>query len=101
MIQYGVEAGGDFIPLVSFGNGGIWFQIPTKAIKALGDERFVLCKQKINSVAVFYRPEDVPDPSKGNALSPKYDILLGKTDAFLNAFAEIAEIVRSAVVETE
>jgi len=55
-IQYGADFDGDFIPLVSFGDTHIWFQLPMRAIRVLGDERFVTCKRKINSVADFYRP---------------------------------------------
>jgi len=98
-IQYGVDVDGDFVPLVSFGDTHIWFQIPIRAVRVLGDERFVLCKQKINGVTVFYRPEDVSDPQKTNALSPRFEILVGKVDAFVKAFSEIAEIVRSAMAE--
>lgn len=98
-IQYGVDVNGDFIPLVSFGDTHIWFQIPARAIRILGGDRFIVCKQTINSVDDFYRPEDVPDPEKTNALSPRYEILAGKVDAFVKAFSEIAEIVRNAVAE--
>jgi hypothetical protein len=98
-IQYGVDVDGDFVPLVSFGDTHIWFQIPIRAVRVLGDERFVLCKQKINGVTVFYRPEDVSDPQKTNALSPRFESLVGKVDAFVKAFSEIAEIVRSAMAE--
>lgn len=98
-IQYGADVDGDFIPLVSFGNTYVWFQIPMRAVRVLGDERFISCKQKINSVADFYRPEDVSDPKKTNALTPHYKILLGKGEAFVKAFSEIVQIVRDAVTE--
>ena len=70
--QFGVDVGG-FLPLVSMASREVWFQIPMRAVRALGDEQFVACKQKINSVATFYRPEDVSDPTKTNA--PNAEIL--------------------------
>jgi hypothetical protein len=98
-IQYGVYVKDDFIPLLSFSAEYIWFQIPVRAVRSLGPERFIICKQKINSVALFYRPEDVSDPDKVNALNPRYDVLLGKVDTFVKAFSEIAEMIKSAVDE--
>jgi hypothetical protein len=98
-IQYGVYAKDDFIPLLSLGADYIWFQIPVRAVRSLGPDRFVVCKQRINSVALFYRQEDVSDPDKVNALNPRYDVLLGKVGVFVNAFSEIAEIIRAAVDE--
>ena len=99
-IQYGVYVDGDFIPLLSFGAEYIWFQIPVRAVRSLGPERFVICKQKINTVAPFYRPEDVADPDKTNALNPRYEILMGKIEAFVEAFSQISDMVRAAVEET-
>jgi hypothetical protein len=99
-IQYGVHVKGDFIPLLSFGAEYIWFQIPVRAVRCLGPERFVVCKQKVNAVAPFYRPEDVADPDKTNALNPRYEILAGKVEAFVEAFSQIVEIVKGAVEET-
>ena len=99
-IQYGVHVDGDFIPLLSFGAEYIWFQIPVRAVRSLGPERFVTCKQKVNSVAQFYRPEDVADPDKNNSLNPRYDLLTGKVEAFVEAFSEVAGIVRAAVEQT-
>lgn len=95
-IQYGADAKGDFIPLLSFGAEYIWFQIPVRAVRSLGPQQFILCKQKINSVALFYRTEDVADPRKINALNPRYEILLGKIEAFVKVFSEVADTVRSA-----
>jgi len=63
-INYGIEVDGDFIPLLSVSATNMWFPIPMRAVRVLGDERFTACKQKINSVAAFYRPEDVSDPTK-------------------------------------
>jgi hypothetical protein len=98
-IQYGVDVAGDFVPLLSLAKGVFWFQIPMRAVRALGDERFVACKQKINTIAEFYRSEDVSLPDKTNALSPRYAILQGKVEAFVDALTGVAEIVRSAVTE--
>ena len=72
-----------------------------RAVRALGGNRFVACKQKINSVAAFYRPEDVPDQDKVNALNPRYSILVGRVEAFVRAFSEIAEEVRTAMAEAD
>jgi len=98
-IQYGVDVAGDFTPLVTLTARALWFQIPMRAVHQLGDARFVACKQKINSVGNFYRPEEVDDPTKTNALGPKYSILKGKVDSFVEAFSEIAQTVRGAVDE--
>jgi hypothetical protein len=99
-IQYGVRSDEDFIPLAHLSAQYIWFQIPMRAVRPLGDDRFVECKGKINSVAaVFYRPMDVDDPRKTNALIPKYAVLKNKVEAFEGAVTEIAEMVRSAVAE--
>ena len=70
-----------------------------RAVRALGDERFVACKQKINGVVVFYRPEDVFDPTKTNTLGPRFRALDGKVEAFVEAITEIADTVRSAITE--
>jgi hypothetical protein len=98
-IQYGVDVAGDFIPLVTLSAREVWFQIPMRAVRQLGDARFVTCKQRINSVGNFYRAEEVDDPTKTNALSPKYSILEGKVDGFVEAVSEIAQTVRGAVAE--
>lgn len=50
-------------------------------------------------MAVFYRPEDVPDPNKTNSLNPRYQILRDKVSAFVEAVVEIAEVIRGAVEE--
>lgn len=71
-----------------------------RAIRALGDERFVACKQKINTVVTFYRSEDLSDPTRTNTLGPRFRALDGKVEAFVEALREIAETVRSAVAET-
>lgn len=71
-----------------------------RAVRALGDERFVACKQKINSVVAFYRPEDVSDPTKTNTLGPRFKALDGKVESLVEALKEIAETVKAAVLET-
>jgi len=100
-IQYGVEIDGDFITLVSMMGPNFSFQLPLRAIRALGGERFVACKQKINCAAddAFFPPGDVSHPTKNNALWPRYGILDGKVEAFVKAVNEIAETVRSAIAE--
>jgi hypothetical protein len=96
-IQYGVEVSGDFIPLLSLNAANVWFGIPMRTVRDLGGERFVACKQKINSVAEFYRSEDVSDPDKTNALGPRYAVLQDKIDALVEAVVDIKETVRLAV----
>ena len=73
---------------------------PSFAVRALGDERFVACKQKINNVVTFYRPEDVGDPTKTNTLGPRFRALDGKVESFVEALTEIAETIRGAVAES-
>jgi hypothetical protein len=63
----------------------------------LGGDDFVNCKRILNGVANFYRPEDVEDPGKVNALTSRYDILVGKEDEFVAAIADVAEIARDAL----
>jgi hypothetical protein len=98
-IRYGMTVNGDFIPLLWLQGGGFWFQIPMRAVRVLGDQRFVGCKRIINGVAEFYHSGEVDDPSKANVRNPKYDILKGKVDDFVKAVMEIAAIVRNAVAE--
>jgi hypothetical protein len=101
-VQYGIYVGVGFLPLVNLSAMNVWFQIPMRAVRALGDERFVAAKQEINTVANFYRPEDVADPTKAtNALTPRYGVLEGKVEAFVQAVSQIAETVRGAVGEAE
>ena len=45
------------------------------------------------------RREDESDPAKTTALGPRFRILDGKLDAFVEAFTEIADMVRGAVAE--
>jgi hypothetical protein len=101
-VQYGIYVGVGFLPLVNLSAMNVWFQIPMRAVRALGDERFVAAKQKINTVANFYRPEDVADPTKAtNALTPRYGVLEGKVEAFVQTVTQIAQTVGEAVTEAE
>jgi hypothetical protein len=100
-LQFGVDVSEDFVPLVNLSGSYVWFQIPMRAVRALGDERFVACKQRMNEVANFYRPEDLLDPTKTNALTPRYGILDGKVEAFCDAVSKIANTVRAALSEIE
>jgi hypothetical protein len=96
---HGLTAKDDFVPLLSLGASFLWFQIPVRAVRLLGDDQFTLCKQRINRVANFYRPAEVMDPTKTNVLNPKYDILEGKVPAFLIAMEEVAAIIRQTITE--
>jgi hypothetical protein len=98
-IQYGLEIDGDFISLVSMYGTNFYMSLPLRAVRALGSERFVAYKQKINSVAAFFPPGNVSDPTKYNGLAPKYGILDGKVEAFVKAVNEIPETVRNALAE--
>jgi hypothetical protein len=96
---HGLTAKDDFVPLLSLGASFLWFQIPVRAVRLLGDDPFTLCKQRINRVANFYRPAEVMDPTKTNVLNLKYDILEGKVPAFLIAMEEVAAIIRQTITE--
>jgi hypothetical protein len=98
-ILYGVDVEGDFISLVHVCARYVYFLIPKRAVQALGDERFVDCKRKVNQIANFYRPFDVDDPSKTGNLLPKYGVLKHKVRAFVAAVTEIAEIIQGALKE--
>jgi hypothetical protein len=99
-ISYGVEVEGEFFTLLSIGAQNMWFQLPIRARKALGEERFLTCKQKVNSVVNFFSPKDVSEPSKWASLCPKFQALDGKVDLLVEEFNEVAEIVRDAVAES-
>lgn len=97
-IVYGVEIEGDFISLVHLQFRTLYFLIPMRAIRALGEQRSVECKRRINAVADFYRPSTVDDPNKnGNISQPKYNVLKYKIDDFVAAVTEIAQAIRSAM----
>jgi hypothetical protein len=99
-IQFGVAVAGDYLPLVSMDFHGVWFSIPARAVRDLGEERFVASKQRINRVAQFYPSEYVADPAKTTGLGPNYRALDGKIDSFVAAVVEIAETIRGAVEES-
>jgi hypothetical protein len=99
VIQYGVRVYDDFVPLLHLQPVNIYFQIPMRAVRDLGDDAFVGIKRKINAVATFYRPLDIGDPTKTNTLGPNYKVLMGKIEAFVNAVTEIAAEVKNAMEE--
>jgi hypothetical protein len=96
-ILYGVEIEGDLISLVHVCTKYVYVLLPIRAVRALGEERFVECKRKINTVAEFYSASTVEDPSKNASWSQKYGGLNGRIGAFMKAVAEIAETIRSAM----
>ncbi len=97
--QYGVKEGSAFLGLVALGDQYIWCQIPARLRALLGGERFVECKRLLNSVAGFYRPEDVEDPDKVNALTPKDDAVVGKEQDFVKVIGTIADLARARINE--
>ena len=97
--QYGVNDGSAFLGLAALGDRYLWCQIPSRLRALLGDERFVECKRLLNNVAPFYRPEDAADPDKVNALTPKYDVVVGKEEEFVKAIGAIAEMARARITE--
>lgn len=96
-INYGVEANGDFLSILSLTPTNIWFCLPKRAVDSLGPDRFGACKQKINIVGKFYKPEELDDPTKSGALGPRYKILDGKIESFVEAVRFMADDVRRAV----
>lgn len=98
-ILYGMEVEGDFISLVHICAKYIYLLIPIRAVRIIGDERFVDCKRRVNKVADFYRPLEVDDPSKNNYLLRKYDILKDKIEDFMKAVTEIGQTIRTAMAE--
>ncbi|MBI2815966.1 MAG: hypothetical protein HYX72_03405 [Acidobacteria bacterium] len=98
-ISYGIEVDEDFISLLSMTPTNMWFSIPIRAVRVLGEQRFITCKQRINEVAEFYRREDESDATKTTALAPRFRVLDGKLDAFVEAFTEVAETVKGAMAE--
>ena len=92
-----MEANGDFLSILSLTPTNIWFSRPKRAVDSLGPDRFEACKQKINSVGKFYKPEELDDPTKSGALGPRYKILDGKIESFVEAVRFMADHVRSAV----
>jgi hypothetical protein len=98
-INYGIEVDGDFITIFSVTATNIWMSIPLRAVRALGDQQFVACKLRMNSVGEFYRPEDVSDPTRTTALGPRFRVLDGKVESFVEAVSEVSETLRGAVTE--
>jgi hypothetical protein len=96
---YGVQDGTSVLGLVMLGDRYLWCQVPARLRAVLGGDRFVECKRILNAVAPFYRPEDVDDPSRVNALTPKYDVVMGKEQDFVRAIAAIAEMGSKALGE--
>ena len=81
-LNYGVRIDGDFIPILWLTPIHVWVALPKKAMRSLGDERFVACKRRINSVDNFHKPEELDDPAKGGGLGPRYTVLRNKIDDF-------------------
>lgn len=97
--QYGVPGSASFLGLAMLGDSYLWCQIPARLRALLGGERFVECKRILNGVAPFYRPEDVEDPAKVNALTPHYDAIVGKEQEFIQAISAVAGIAGRAIRE--
>lgn len=96
-IIYGIEIDGDFVSLVHLIPKQIYFLIPMRAVRALGEERFIECKRKINQIAEFYHSAFVKDPNKNNIFNPSYSVLRGKVPEFVKAVEEIAEMIQNAM----
>ncbi len=99
MLLYGLRDGSDFYTLAAFSSRYLWCQIPARLRAMLGDNRFVDCKRTLNRVATFYRPEDVDDPAKVNALTPRYDAVVGKAAAFVDAIRTVASLAQESIAE--
>jgi hypothetical protein len=99
-VSYGIEVQGDFITLLGIGYLNFWFQLPNRAIHALGDQRFVECKQKVQSAVSFFHPEDVADPTKWASLCPRFRVLDDNVDALVQALNEVAATVMAAFTES-
>jgi hypothetical protein len=97
--QYGVKVETSFLGLALLSDRNMWCQIPARLRGILGGDRFVACKRILNGVAEFYRPEDVEDADKVNALTPRYDKLVGKEQDFVKAISAVAEIAKAAISE--
>jgi hypothetical protein len=93
-VNYGLQADGNFIPFFWLTPMHAWVALPNRAIRSLGDERFLAVKRRINSVGNFYKPGELDDPTKSGALGPKYTIFRNKIDAF----AEAIQFVRTQVL---
>jgi hypothetical protein len=102
-VSYGVEAGGDFLSIVSLTPTSIWFSLPKRAADGLGPDRVKQFKQKINDVGKFYKPDSLSDPTNGGALGPHYDILRDrdKMDSFVKAVSDIKEQLESSMAAAQ
>jgi len=99
--QYGVKDATSFFMLATLSDRWVWCQIPVRLIAKLGPDRFNACKRILNEVGVtFYRPEDVEDADKVNALTPKYEKLVGKEQDFIRAIQRVAETATESIRET-
>ena len=96
-IAYGVNVDGNFISVLTLNSTNIWFSLPSRVIRALGDGHFVACKQIMNSVGQFYRLEDLEDPTKSSVLAPRYELLKDKAEALVSAINEVVGKVKSAL----
>ena len=96
-ISYRVNVDGDLIQLLSFTTTNIWFSLPIRAARALGESGLAECRQAINRVGTFYRQEDLNNPSK-SSLAPRYDILKDHSPAdFAAAVKVVADKVTDAM----
>lgn len=96
-IMYGVEIKWDFVSIAMFTATNIWFSIPKRAVQSLGPDQFKAFKKKINTLAKFYKPEELDDPTKTGGLGPRYTVLDGKLETFVDAVRSVADEIRSAV----
>jgi hypothetical protein len=95
-ISYGLEINGNFVSLLSFGKLNIWSSIPLRAVKALGSDKFIACKQAISRLGTFYKGPS--DASANGGLGPHYDILREhKPEEFVAVLNDVAEKVRIAM----
>jgi hypothetical protein len=95
--QFGLKDGGAFYGLTVLSAAYVWCQIPARLRVLLGDDRFISCKQVLNRVAPFYRPEEVDDPTKVNALTPRYSVIAGRAAEFVEAITVVATICTEAL----
>ncbi len=97
LVQYGIELDGDFLGLVDLNGTEVYCYLRKRAIRALGDDKFVECKRKICSVAEFYRTFEVDDPTKLKYCAQHYDDLNDKVEVFLSVVNEVAVVMRAAI----
>lgn len=96
-IQWGTLAGTDetsFHSLITFTVTGPWSHPTFATIDTIGDDEFVAHKQRMNTVAGFYRPEHATDPSKRrHELIPSYKTLIGKEDELVQAVCKTRDVL--------